>query len=90
VNAHILVDTLHDVLTVPTAAIRRGMPGTYVYLVKADDTVAMNVITTGAANDGRTMVLSGLSPGDLVVVDGIDRLNDGMKVSIAQAAVINP
>jgi multidrug efflux system membrane fusion protein len=89
VNAHILVDTLHDVLTVPTAAIRRGMPGTYVYLVKADDTVAMSVITTGAANDGRTMVLSGLSPGDRVVVDGIDRLNDGMKVSIAHAAGIN-
>jgi multidrug efflux system membrane fusion protein len=83
VNAHVLVDVVQDALTIPTAAVRSGMPGTYVYAVRADHTVAMTVITTGAASDGRTMVLSGLALGDQVVVDGIDRLNDGMKVSTA-------
>jgi multidrug efflux system membrane fusion protein len=90
VNVHVQVDTLHNVLTVPTAAVRRGLPGAYVYLVEADDNVAVRVIATGVANDGRTMVLSGLSPGDRVVVDGLDRLTDGTKVSIAPAASITP
>jgi membrane fusion protein, multidrug efflux system len=90
VNTHVLVDTLHNVLTVPTAAIRHGIPGTYVYLVKADDSVAVRVITTGTTQDGRTMVLSGLSPGDRVVVDGIDRLSDGMKISISPVAGAKP
>jgi multidrug efflux system membrane fusion protein len=86
VNVRLSVDTLREVLTVPSAAIRHGAPGTYVYLLKPDDTVAVRTIATGAQNDGRTLVMSGLSRGDRVVVDGIDRLNDGMKVSISQVA----
>jgi multidrug efflux system membrane fusion protein len=82
VNARLLVDTLHDVLLVPTTAIRYGTPGPYVYLVRGDDTVAIQAIAVGASHDGRTTVLEGLSSGDRVVVDGIDRLSDGIRVAI--------
>jgi multidrug efflux system membrane fusion protein len=82
VNTRLLVETQHDVPLVPTAAIRYGMPGPYVYRVRGDDTVALQVIAAGASHDGRTMVLEGLSPGDRVVVDGIDRLSDGVRVAI--------
>jgi membrane fusion protein, multidrug efflux system len=82
VNTRLLVDTQHDVLLVPTAAIRYGMPGAYVYRVRGDNTVAVRVIAPGASHDGRTAVLKGLSLGDRVVVDGIDRLSDGIRVAI--------
>src|ERR1700691_3029349 len=47
VNAQLLVKTLHDVATVPTAAIQRGAPGTYVYVVNADNTVSVRPISVG-------------------------------------------
>jgi multidrug efflux system membrane fusion protein len=82
VNVHLLVDTRHDALLIPTAAIRHGQPGAYVYLVRADDTVVVQAISAGATYGGQASVLSGLSSGDRVVVDGIDRLHDGMRVAI--------
>jgi multidrug efflux system membrane fusion protein len=82
VNTRLLVDTHHDALLVPTTAIRYGTPGPYVYRVRGDDTVAVQVIAAHASHDGRTMVLEGLSAGDRVVVDGIDRLSDGIRVAI--------
>jgi multidrug efflux system membrane fusion protein len=87
VNARLLVDTRHDVLLVPTAALRYGMPGTYVYRVRGDDTVVVQVIAAGASYNGRTMVLAGLSLGDRVVVDGIDRLSDGARVAIRPSSL---
>jgi multidrug efflux system membrane fusion protein len=82
VNTRLLVDTRQDVLLVPTGAIRYGMPGSYVYRVRRDDTVAIQVVAVDASHDGRTVVREGLSSGDRVVVDGIDRLSDGIRVAI--------
>jgi membrane fusion protein, multidrug efflux system len=82
VNTRLLVDTRQDVLLVPTGAIRYGMPGSYVYRVRGDDTVAIQVVAVDASHDGRTVVREGLSSGDRVVVDGIDRLSDGVRVAI--------
>ena len=82
VNARLLVETQHDILLVPTTAIRYGTPGPYVYRLRGDDTVAIQAVALGASHDGRTIVLEGLSLGDRVVVDGIDRLNDGIRVAI--------
>jgi membrane fusion protein, multidrug efflux system len=82
VNTRLLVDTRQDVLLVPTGAIRYGMPGSYVYRVRGDDTVAIQVVAVDASHDGRTVVREGLSSGDRVVVDGIDRLSDGIRVAI--------
>ena len=85
VNVTLLVDTLHDVVTVPTAAVQTGTPGTFVYRVNAEDTVSLRKIATGASADGRIAVLSGLAESDQVVVDGADHLSDGAKVKIPAA-----
>ncbi len=82
VNAHVLVDTLRDVLTVPTAAVQRGAPGTYVYLVRPDSTVTVRKVATGPADGERIQIVSGLAAGDQVVIDGTDRLREGARVHV--------
>jgi multidrug efflux system membrane fusion protein len=83
VNARLLVKTLTSVVTVPTSAILRGSPGAYVYVINADNTVAVRQITTSAVDGNMTAVDSGLSAGERVVVDGTDRLRDGLQVIVA-------
>ncbi len=82
VNAHLLVDTLHAPVMVPNAAVQRGSPGTFVYLLAANDTVSVRKITVGPADATNTSVSAGLAAGDRVVVDGADRLHEGAKVTV--------
>ncbi|HYU14090.1 MAG TPA: efflux RND transporter periplasmic adaptor subunit, partial [Stellaceae bacterium] len=88
VNIQLLVDTLQDATLIPNAAIQRGAPapGTFVYLVKPDQTVAAQPVTLGPGDDQRVTVTKGLEPGQLVVTDGADRLKDGAKVRLAENA----
>jgi len=86
VNARLLLKTLAHVTRVPTAAVQQGAPGTFVYLVKPDGTVGVQVIKTGVTDGDDVEVTSGLKPGDTVVVDGADRLKDGAKVKVAADA----
>ena len=87
VNTQLLVRTLQDAVTVPTAAIQRGapngQPGSYVYVVNADNTVAVRPITVGPSDGSMTAVNSGLTAGEHVVVDGADRLRDGLHVNVS-------
>ena len=83
VNARLLIKSLKGVVTAPLTAIQRGAPGTYVYLIDADNTVSARKVKLGPQNDGMVVVSDGLAPGDRVVVDGLDRLRDGAKVFIA-------
>ena len=83
VNARLLVKTLENAVTVPTAAIQRGSPGAYVYVINADNTVSVRQISTGAIDGNVTAVNSGLTAGEHVVVDGTDRLRDGLQVIVA-------
>ncbi len=80
VNVRLLVDTVKDATVVPVAAIQRGTPGTYVYLVKADDTVAIKVVELGVTDGEKVQITNGLQVGDEVVIDGTDRLRDGAKI----------
>lgn len=80
VNVRLLADTVKDAITVPVAAIQRGQPGTFVYLVKADDTVTIRVVETGATDGEKIAVTKGLEIGDQVVIDGVDRLREGAKI----------
>ena len=82
VNIRLLVRKLNGVVVVPQAAVQHGAPGDFVYLVKPDNTVAVQVIKTGVAQDQMLQVLDGLSAGDKVVTDGLDRLRDGARVSV--------
>ncbi len=86
VNARLLLKTLDHVTRAPTAAVQQGAPGTFVYLVKPDGTVAVQVIKTGVTDGDDVQVTSGLKPGDTVVVDGADRLKDGAKVKVTTDA----
>jgi multidrug efflux system membrane fusion protein len=85
VNVKILVDTLSQAVLVPTPAVLSGAPGNYVYLANSNNTVSVHKVTPGPSDGVNTAILSGLSAGDTVVIDGTDRLTDGAKISIAAA-----
>ena len=86
VNARLLLRTLKQVTQAPGAAIQHGAPGTFVYLLKANNTVGVQVVKTGVTDGDETQILSGLKPGDTVVVDGVDRLRDGARVKVTPDA----
>jgi multidrug efflux system membrane fusion protein len=83
VNARMLVDTLRGATVVPNAAVQRGNQGTYVYIVKADNTVTVRPVKLGPAQGEIVSVESGVTPGEQVVTDGADRLREGAKVEVA-------
>jgi multidrug efflux system membrane fusion protein len=85
VNVRLLVDTLQNVVLVPTPAVQSGAPGEYVYLVNADQSVSVHKVTPGASDGKNTVIVSGLTAGQTVVTDGMDRLSDGAKIKIAAA-----
>src|SRR6266446_261251 len=85
VNTHLLVDTRHNLSLIPLAALQRGPQGTYVYVVADGNTVKIHNITVAQTNGGIIGVSAGLQPGDLVVTDGQDKLQDGTKVIPNQA-----
>lgn len=90
VNVRLLVDTLHNVVSVPVAAIQRGADGSYVFLVNPDKTVNQRAVKTGIQDGDNIQILTGLKAGDTVVVDGADRLRDGADVSIPAGGKVAP
>jgi multidrug efflux system membrane fusion protein len=86
VNVDLLVNTLVDAKAVPTAAVQNGAPGSYVYLIKDDNTVTVRPIKIGPQSGDKVAVLSGLEVGDKVVVDGADKLREGSQVTLPAAA----
>ena len=86
VNVVLLLDTLHGVTLVPQAAIQRGAPGTYVYLVNADQTVSVCKVAVGPGDATNVSISEGLKVGDRVVVDGADKLKEGAKVLLRQSS----
>ncbi len=89
VNVHLLADVKKDLTIVPASAIQRGPQGTYVYVVQSGNTAKIQNVTV-ALTTGTTAGLSaGLNGGDVVVIDGQDKLQDGSKVN-ATAAPAGP
>jgi membrane fusion protein, multidrug efflux system len=82
VNIRLLLDTHKDVVTMTTSGVQRGVPGTFVYLVNADSTVSVRPVKLGVTDGDRVEVMSGLQPGDRIVVDGADKLRDGAKIIV--------
>ena len=80
VNIHLLVDTMHNLTIVPASAIQRGPQGTYVYAVGGDHSVKIHPVTVALTTATTIGLSGGINAGDVVVVDGQDKLQDGSKV----------
>ena len=85
VNIRLLIDTLKQVVVIPTGAVQRGPNGTFVYVVKDDNTVAVRPITVQKQDETQTVVSTGLDAPERVVTTGFVRLTDGSKVAIGSA-----
>jgi multidrug efflux system membrane fusion protein len=83
VNAHLLLQTLENVVVAPQAAVQHGAPGDFVYVVEQNGTVHLQVVKLGVSQGGQVQITDGLKVGDKVVTDGLDRLRDGAKVTVA-------
>jgi multidrug efflux system membrane fusion protein len=86
VNVRVLMQSRHDVVTMPSAAVEHGPDGLFAYVVKADSTVEVRPIKTAEDNAGVTVVTDGLQPGEHVVTSNQYRLQPGAKVRAAAAA----
>jgi multidrug efflux system membrane fusion protein len=82
VNARLLTDTLRGMTVVPSAAVQRSPKGTYVYMVKEDQTVTVRWVKLGPSEGDSVSIEEGLSPGELVVVEGAERLKEGSRVVV--------
>lgn len=81
VNARLLVEEKRGVTIVPTAGIQRNAQNTFVWLVKPDNTVTVRAVTVGTTDGQRSEASSGLQPGDVVVTNGVDKLQEGLRVN---------
>jgi multidrug efflux system membrane fusion protein len=81
VNARLLVEEKHGVTLAPTAAIQRNSQNTYVYVVQPDSTVTVRPVMVGVAEGDDSEITSGLMPGEVVVMTGVDKLQEGSKVN---------
>ncbi|MFH1605089.1 MAG: MdtA/MuxA family multidrug efflux RND transporter periplasmic adaptor subunit, partial [Pseudomonadota bacterium] len=79
-NVRMLLDIKRDATLIPSAAIQRGSAGTFVYVVKSNNTATVRVVKPGQTQGDKVSIDAGLAPGEQVVVDGADRLREGAKV----------
>ncbi|MCL2636177.1 MAG: efflux RND transporter periplasmic adaptor subunit, partial [Betaproteobacteria bacterium] len=80
VAVRLRLDLRPDAVVAPSAAVLRGAPGTFVYVANADKTVSLRPVTIGPGEGGRTIIESGLTPGEQVVIDGTDKLREGAPI----------
>jgi len=83
VNVRLLIDTLKQVTVIPTSAVQRGPNGTFVYVVKDDNSAQMRPVQVRMQDENQTVIASGVTPGERVVTTGFARLTDGAKVSVS-------
>ena len=84
-NARLLVEERRGVTLLASAAIQRTTNSTFVYLVKTDQTVTVRQVTPGVTQGENTEITAGLKPGDMVVMTGVDELQDGSRVTVEMA-----
>ena len=90
VNVRVLIDTLKQVVIIPTPAVQRGPNGTFAYVVQADQRVALRPITLTLQNETTAVVAKGIDAADRVVTTGFARLKDGARVSRSSAPKTGP
>ncbi len=85
VNARLRLDTVRKVVIVPSAAIQHSPRSTFVYVVKPDQTVETRDVTIRLTDGDQTALTRGVTAADLVVTDGVDKLQQGTKVVVQPA-----
>jgi multidrug efflux system membrane fusion protein len=85
VNVRLWLDTKKNALIIPAVAIQRGPTGTFVYVVRDDNTVTVRSVKVGLSEGNDVSIDGGLQAGDKVVTDGAEKLTEGMKVSLRAA-----
>ncbi|HWB48063.1 MAG TPA: efflux RND transporter periplasmic adaptor subunit [Stellaceae bacterium] len=86
VNAHLILDTVRNGVTVPSAAVQMGPKGAFVYLIKPDSTVDVRQVDVTQIEAGAALIGKGLQAGDKIVVSGQSRLYPGSKVAVQQGS----
>ena len=84
VNMRLELDTKRNAVIVPAVAIQRGPSGTFVYLVGEENTVSVRPVKLGLTEGNDVSIDDGLKPGDKVVIDGAEKLTEGMQVTLRQ------
>jgi len=90
VNVRLLLEIRKNSTVIPAAAIQRGPQGTYVFVAKSDQTVDVRPVTVGFTQENVSAITSGISPGEVVVTDGQDKLQAGSKIETRQSAINAP
>jgi multidrug efflux system membrane fusion protein len=80
VNARLLLETRLNSTVIPAAAVQRGPQGTYVFVVKPDNTVDIRNVDVAFTQENLTNIASGIAPNDVVVTDGQDKLQEGSHI----------
>jgi multidrug efflux system membrane fusion protein len=83
VNIRLLIDTLQQVVVIPTPAVQRGPNGTFAYVVEAEDRVSLRLVTVAHQSETQAVIARGVTAGDRVVITGFSRLKDGASVSVS-------
>lgn len=83
VNVRLFVETRTSATVVPSTAVQHGSSGTFIYAVKPDSTVAIKKVSLGPSEGDTVSVEAGVAPGEVVVVNGADRLREGAKITVA-------
>ncbi|MES2236718.1 MAG: MdtA/MuxA family multidrug efflux RND transporter periplasmic adaptor subunit [Pseudomonadota bacterium] len=89
VNVRLRIETRHNAILIPAAAIQRGTPGTFVYVVGTDQAVTIRAVTPGPTFADTVAIEKGLALGEQVVTDGADKLREGAKVDVSSPAMRN-
>ncbi len=84
VNARMLVDTEQNAVVIPTAALQMGNEGHFVWVLNSENKVSKHLVTPGIQDSQNVVIRAGISAGDRVVTDGIDRLTEGAKVEVVE------
>ncbi len=90
VNTRMKLDTSRDATVIPAAALQRGAQGMFVYVVQPDQTVKLRPVRLGPVDGQRQAIAEGLAPGEVVVLDGMDRLRDGAMVEVTARPEVRP
>lgn len=85
VNARLLIETRRGAVIAPAAAVQHSPDSSFVYVVQDDKTVEMRTVTPGPVQGDDALIEKGLEPGETVVIDGVDKLQQGTRVEARPA-----